>query len=63
MVGINGFGRIGKCAFLQLLEQQEFSVQAINTSMPATEIEKYINTDSTHGTRHHKVKRRSLLFF
>ena len=56
MCGINGFGRIGKCTFLQLLEQQEFAVRAINTSMKATSIQKYINTDSTHGTRNYEVR-------
>lgn len=55
MVGINGFGRIGKCSFLQLLEQQEFCVRAINTSMAVSSIEKYINNDSTHGVRHYRV--------
>ena len=56
MCGINGFGRIGKCTFLQLLDQQEFAVRAINTSMKATSIQKYINTDSTHGTRNYVVR-------
>ena len=55
MVGINGFGRIGKVTFLQLLEQQEFCVRAINCNLAPESIEKYINNDSTHGVRKYKV--------
>ena len=29
-IGINGFGRIGKCLFLQLLENDNVVVKAIN---------------------------------
>lgn len=29
-VGINGFGRIGKCCFLQLLEDNSVLIKAIN---------------------------------
>jgi glyceraldehyde-3-phosphate dehydrogenase/erythrose-4-phosphate dehydrogenase len=34
-IGINGFGRIGKCVFLQLLNNVNFSIKCLN----ATEIE------------------------
>ena len=30
-VGINGFGRIGKCTFLQLLENPKFEIKVVNT--------------------------------
>eukprot|EP00615_Pteridomonas_danica_P006231 CAMPEP_0114359424 /NCGR_PEP_ID=MMETSP0101-20121206/23005_1 /TAXON_ID=38822 ORGANISM="Pteridomonas danica, Strain PT" /NCGR_SAMPLE_ID=MMETSP0101 /ASSEMBLY_ACC=CAM_ASM_000211 /LENGTH=695 /DNA_ID=CAMNT_0001502957 /DNA_START=72 /DNA_END=2159 /DNA_ORIENTATION=- len=55
-VGINGFGRIGKGTFLQLLELQEFAICAINTKLSVHSLEKYINTDSVHGNRNHKVE-------
>jgi glyceraldehyde 3-phosphate dehydrogenase len=54
-IGINGFGRIGKCTFLQLLESNDFSIKAINTSFALTSIEAYINHDSVHGSRNYKV--------
>ena len=31
-VGINGLGRIGKCILLQLLENDNFNIKAINVS-------------------------------
>ena len=50
-VGINGFGRIGKCVLLQLLELEDFQINAINTSLDIESIGKYINRDSVHGKR------------
>ena len=29
-VGINGFGRIGKCVFLQLLELEDVNIKVVN---------------------------------
>ena len=29
-IGINGFGRIGKCIFLQLIEDNYINIKAIN---------------------------------
>ena len=55
-VGINGFGRIGKCIFLQLLEKESFDIKIINTSLDISSIEKYINRDSVHGRRNYKVE-------
>lgn len=52
-VGINGFGRIGKCVLLQLLELEGMSIKVINTSLSIDSIEKYINRDSIHGKRNH----------
>ena len=48
-VGINGFGRIGKCVFLQLLENTNVTVKAIN--IPDFDIslfEHYLKIDSNH---------------
>ena len=48
-IGINGFGRIGKCLFLQLLENDNVVVKAIN--IPDFDIhffEHYLKVDSNH---------------
>ena len=37
-IGINGFGRIGKCVFLQLIQNPHVIVKAINA--PDFDIEK-----------------------
>jgi glyceraldehyde 3-phosphate dehydrogenase len=48
-VGINGFGRIGKCVFLQLLENPNFYICAINApDISIEELEDYLNYDSIH---------------
>lgn len=48
-IGINGFGRIGKCVLLQLLDNKNFSIQCINViGIKITEIEEYLKYDSTH---------------
>ena len=48
-IGINGFGRIGKCVFLQLLDNPKFSIKCINVlNISITEIEDYLKYDSTH---------------
>ena len=52
-VGINGFGRIGKCILLQLLQLENINIVAINTSLELNSIGKYVNRDSTHGKRNH----------
>ena len=53
-IGINGFGRIGKCVFLQLLNNVNFSIKCINaTEIKVSEIEDYLNFDTTHK---HNIK-------
>lgn len=48
-IGINGFGRIGKCVFLQLLSNAKFSIKCINaTDIKVSEIEDYLNFDTSH---------------
>jgi glyceraldehyde 3-phosphate dehydrogenase len=51
-VGINGFGRIGKCTFLQLLLNPNFNIKCINAlEFEAKDIEDYLLYDTTH--KHH----------
>jgi glyceraldehyde 3-phosphate dehydrogenase len=48
-IGINGLGRIGKCVFLQLLTNKNFSIKCINvTKLGIKEIEEYLKYDSIH---------------
>jgi glyceraldehyde 3-phosphate dehydrogenase len=48
-VGINGFGRIGKCLLLQLLENPKYSVTCLNApSILVSEIQDYLAYDTTH---------------
>jgi glyceraldehyde 3-phosphate dehydrogenase len=48
-IGINGFGRIGKCLFLQLLENPIFSITCINApNILLNEIEDYLRYDTIH---------------
>jgi glyceraldehyde 3-phosphate dehydrogenase len=48
-VGINGFGRIGKCVFIQLLSRKNFSICCLNvTGLKIKDIEEYLLYDSTH---------------
>ena len=48
-VGINGFGRIGKCLLLQLLENPKYSITCLNApSIVLKEIEDYLTYDTTH---------------
>jgi glyceraldehyde 3-phosphate dehydrogenase len=48
-IGINGFGRIGKCVFLQLINNTNFKICALNAiNININEIEDYLRYDSTH---------------
>ena len=48
-IGINGFGRIGKCLLLQLLDNPLFQICALNaTNISAKHIEDYLKYDSVH---------------
>ena len=56
-VGINGFGRIGKCLFLQLISNELVDVKAININNLLLEnLEDYLNFDSIHGTKNYSIK-------
>ena len=48
-IGINGFGRIGKCLFLQLINNTNFNICCLNVlNISIKEIEDYLKYDSTH---------------
>lgn len=48
-VGLNGFGRIGKCIFLQLIESTTVNISVINApSFDIQYIYSYLKYDSTH---------------
>jgi len=48
-VGINGFGRIGKCLLLQLLENPKYLVTCLNApSILIDEVQDYLTYDTTH---------------
>jgi glyceraldehyde 3-phosphate dehydrogenase len=48
-IGINGFGRIGKCIILQLINNNNFKIKCINAiNIKITDIEEYLKYDSTH---------------
>jgi len=51
-VGVNGFGRIGKCVFLQLINKSNFSIKCLNAlNIKINEIEDYLSYDTTHGKK------------
>lgn len=48
-IGINGFGRIGKCCFLQLINNDNFEITCLNViNISVNEIKDYLTYDSTH---------------
>jgi glyceraldehyde 3-phosphate dehydrogenase len=48
-VGINGFGRIGKCLLLQLLENEKYLITSLNApNILINEIQDYLTYDTTH---------------
>ena len=48
-VGINGFGRIGKCVFMLLLENRSIAVSVINApDFDVHKIKSYLLHDSIH---------------
>ena len=48
-VGLNGFGRIGKCIFLLMLQHEHFYIAAINApDFNIYNIETYLKNDSVH---------------
>ena len=49
-IGVNGFGRIGKCIFLQLLCKKNVQICAINDpNIKVNDIEDYLKYDSVHN--------------
>ena len=52
-IGLNGFGRIGKCIFIQLMDNLGMEITAVNApGLSVNEIEDYINYDSVHKVNH-----------
>lgn len=48
-IGLNGFGRIGKCIFLQMLQSDAYCIKVINApSIDVSKIEFYLKNDSVH---------------
>lgn len=49
-IGINGFGRIGKCCFLQLIHEPSLQIKCLNAvNISIHDIEDYLKYDSTHS--------------
>jgi glyceraldehyde 3-phosphate dehydrogenase len=49
LVGLNGFGRIGKCIFLLLLDNERIQIGAINApDFNMSKLENYLKHDSVH---------------
>lgn len=51
-VAINGFGRIGRIAFRQMITSTDFDIVAINDLSTAEELSYLIKYDTTHGVFH-----------
>jgi glyceraldehyde 3-phosphate dehydrogenase len=54
-VGINGFGRIGRCTFKQLMDDERFEVGGINDLADVEELAYLLKYDSVHGWYPRKV--------
>lgn len=54
-VGINGFGRIGRCTFKQILERPGLEVVGINDLADLGDLGYLLKYDSVHGWYSHKV--------
>lgn len=54
-LGINGFGRIGKVAFLQAIDNPNINVVAINARRTPEEIVKILRYDTNYGKCNHKL--------
>ena len=49
-LGINGFGRIGKCVFLQLLNNPKFSICALNATNIKIDHRNYSHSDKKQSS-------------
>jgi len=54
-VGINGFGRIGRTVFKQLLQREKFQVVGINDPADLEDLAYLLKYDSVHGWYPRKV--------
>ncbi|MFD2627924.1 glyceraldehyde-3-phosphate dehydrogenase [Oceanobacillus kapialis] len=55
-IAINGFGRIGRMVFRQLIADNELEVVAINANYPAETLAHLVKYDSVHGIFSEKVE-------
>ena len=51
-VAINGFGRIGRLAFRQIVTQTDFDIMAINDLTSAEDLAYLVKYDTVHGSFH-----------
>ncbi len=49
-IGINGFGRIGRCFFRLALQHKEIEIIAVNDLVPSDNLAYLLKYDSVHGT-------------
>jgi glyceraldehyde 3-phosphate dehydrogenase len=55
-VGINGLGRIGKCCLLQMIDDVNVTIRAVNiNNLEIDDLEQYLNSDTIHGRRYMSV--------
>lgn len=55
-VAINGFGRIGRCLFKQLLDTGEFDIVAVNDLATADDLAYALRFDTVRGRYHRRVE-------
>ena len=55
-VGINGFGRIGRCTFKQLFQDDDFEIVGINDLADLGDLAYLLKYDSVHGWYPEKVE-------
>src|SRR5258708_26986704 len=55
-VAINGFGRIGRCAFKIALERSDLEVVAVNDLTDTKTLAHLLKYDTSYGTYQHALK-------
>jgi glyceraldehyde 3-phosphate dehydrogenase len=55
-IAINGFGRIGRCAFKIALERSDLEIVAVNDLTDTKTLAHLLKYDSSYGTYHYDVK-------
>ena len=51
-VAINGFGRIGRIAFREMITSKDFDIVAINSTKEASELAYLLKYDTVHRSFH-----------
>ena len=49
-IAINGFGRIGRMVFRQMIMEDDLTIVAVNARYPAETLAHFIKYDTNHGT-------------